>query len=146
MQVTQALNVLAASWHYDAFIAFSRYSIKVASLNGLRKTPTTPHFSSRARSTSSQTAVTKTIGICRPAAISRSCRSAPLMPGSCRSLIRQKVAGERPDRRYSSADANVAASYPNDRMRSSMALRTIESSSTTEIKGRFDNCRIRMLE
>ena len=63
---------LSASW---------RQSISCWSANGLRRKPRAPAFSTRLRRPSSRDAVMIMTGIVLPSAISRSCRSAPLMPG-----------------------------------------------------------------
>ena len=57
---------------------------------------------------SSGLAVTKTIGVRLPFAISRLCRSTPLMPGIRTSVTRHSVSDKQPDSRNSSADAKVA--------------------------------------
>jgi hypothetical protein len=77
------------------------------------------------------------IGVRCPSATSRSCKSAPFMPGICMSQIKQAVSATRFDLRYSSAEANVSAAYPIDRMSPLVDSRTNPSSSTIEIRGTF---------
>jgi hypothetical protein len=89
-------------------VALSRQVIRLSTLNGLVRKPSAPAPSARSRVRSSGVAVTKIIGVRLPFAISRLCRSTPLMPGIRTSVTRHSVSDKQPDSRNSSPDAKVA--------------------------------------
>src|SRR5262245_46211226 len=70
-----------------------------------------------------------TTGTARPAALSHSRSSSPLIPGRWRSRTRQAGAGAAAHRKNSSAVAYAATARPADRIRRPRALRTDSSSS-----------------
>jgi hypothetical protein len=74
-------------------------------------------------------------GVRSPRAINALCRSMPLKPGICRSVITQSVSLRRPDSRNAWAEGNAAAAKPNDLIKLIMAARHESSSSTIEITG-----------
>ena len=61
-----------------------------------------------------------------------SCRSIPLRPGNCKSVIRQRVFFTSSEFKKSSADPNPRAVYPNELRRSTVEFLTNGLSSTTE--------------
>jgi hypothetical protein len=89
-------------------VALSRQAISLSSLIGLVRKPSAPAPRARSRVLSSGEAVTKITGVRLPFAISRLCRSTPLMPGIRTSVIRHSVSDKQPDSRNSSPDAKVA--------------------------------------
>jgi hypothetical protein len=89
-------------------VALSRQVIRLSTLNGLVRKPSAPAPSARSRVLSSGLAVTKIIGVRLPFAISRLCRSTPLMPGIRTSVTRHSVSDKQPDSRNSSPDAKIA--------------------------------------
>src|SRR4029077_19662120 len=79
-------------------------------------------------------------GVEWPLAINLACRSVPLMPGMCRSVITHDDSQTSPERKYSSAEENVVAEEPSDFMRLLVASRPDSSSSIIDITGAFANC------
>ena len=77
----------------------------------------------------------KTIGIARPVACSRLCKSRPLMPGIWMSVTMQEVSARSRESRKDSADSNVCAVYPSERTRLPSAALTEASSSMIEMTG-----------
>jgi hypothetical protein len=78
-------------WCQVACRAFSIHPIKWSASYGLFNKPIAPAFIARARVRSSGWPVIKMIGMRCPSAISWSCRSRPLSPGICRSVMRHNV-------------------------------------------------------
>ena len=78
------------------------------------------------------------------------CRSSPLMPGICTSVIRQAAARQAGEARNSSAEAKVATPRSSDASRLLSASRTASSSSTTATVGVWEqvmagNCSFRQV-
>ena len=82
--------------------------MRLSSLIGLIRKPNAPAPSARSQVLSSGSAVTKITGVRLPFAMSRLCRSTPLMPGIFTSVIRHSVSDKHPDSKNSSPDAKVA--------------------------------------
>src|SRR2546423_14311536 len=72
-------------------------------------------------------------GILCPSQRRRLCKSSPLNPGICRSVITHFVSGIMSDPTNCSADSNVRAGNPSERTKSSSPLRAQGSSSTMQI-------------
>jgi hypothetical protein len=79
--------------------ALLRHSIRHSSANGLLRNPMAPPSSARFRALSEKKAVMKIMGNRFPFLIRRCCRSRPVNPGICKSIIRHEVSSASPDSR-----------------------------------------------
>jgi hypothetical protein len=85
-----ALAVPISAFVYDARADLTAL-IKDVSSNGLLRNAIAPALSARSRARARGYAVTKMIGVRYPLSSKRSCKSNPLSPGMCRSVIRHAV-------------------------------------------------------
>src|SRR6185295_12313567 len=103
--------------------------------NGFLRKATAPARSAFACIMASSCADTNTIGIGVGVAISRCCRSRPLMPGNFMSRMAHAVRSMSPRSRNSSAEPNTSTLKPAERTSRSIDRRNNSSSSTIATNG-----------
>jgi hypothetical protein len=118
--------------------AVSRHVINVGASKGFVRKQVAPAVKACSRTLSSGKAVMKMNGTRAPRVSKSLCSSIPFIAGIWTSAITQAVLSLWPDRKNSSADANVCTAYPCDLRRLFTPMRTDTSSSMIEITGTLD--------